>query len=97
MVSKDAIVAKELNAFITGFSFVDKSLEDHIYASLSQPPIRIINKNGSDNEMDFTVECPNCKKAGDWRRSNARRCTNLFRCSSTRHKSSYDAYYLKIM
>lgn len=63
MVSKDAIVAKELNAFITGFSFVDKSLEDHIYASLSQPPIRIINKNGSDNEMDFTVECPNCKKA----------------------------------
>ena len=53
-------VAKGLNQAITGKRFVNKDTNKYIYASLSQPPIRIINKNNSDDELDFTVECPNC-------------------------------------
>lgn len=56
----DNMSAKLLNKLIMGKDFVDKSLNDYIYASLSQPPIKIINKNNSNDEMDFTVECPNC-------------------------------------
>lgn len=52
--------AKLLNKSIMGEQFIDKSLNDYIYASLSQPPIKIIDKNNSDDEMDYTVECPNC-------------------------------------
>lgn len=52
--------AKGLNQAVTGEKFVDKDTNKYIYASLSQPPIRIINKNNSDDELDFTVECPNC-------------------------------------
>lgn len=57
---KKNMVAKVLSATITGDQFVDKDLENYIYASLSKPPIKIINKNDSDDELDFTVECPNC-------------------------------------
>ena len=37
-----------------------KNVDEYIYASLSQPPIKIIDKNGSNDDLDFTVECPNC-------------------------------------
>ncbi len=57
---KQQLTAKMLNAAIMGDKFENKSLDDYIYASLSQPPIKIIDKNGSDDELDFTVECPNC-------------------------------------
>ena len=57
---KEDIVGKILNACITGEKFVNKDLNDYIYASLSQPPIKIINKNGSKDELNYTVECPNC-------------------------------------
>lgn len=53
-------VAKFINKEVMGSEFVDKDLDKYIYASLSQPPIKILNKNGSNDEMDFTVECPNC-------------------------------------
>ena len=53
-------MAKALNFAVTGDKFVNKDTEGYIYASLSQPPIRIIDKNDSDNELDYTVECPNC-------------------------------------
>lgn len=59
-MKKEALFAKILNARVTGKNFVDKSLNNYIYASLSQPPIKIIDKNNSDDELDYTVECPNC-------------------------------------
>ena len=55
-------VYKELNRTITGNKFVDKNEYEYIYASLSQPPIKIVNKNGSNDELDYTVECPNCHR-----------------------------------
>lgn len=57
---KQQLMAKMLNASITENNFEDKSLDEYIYASLSQPPIKIINKNNSNDELDYTVECPNC-------------------------------------
>jgi len=54
------MVAKLLNFSITGKNFVNRDLDNYIYASLSQPPIKIIDKNESDDELDYTVECPNC-------------------------------------
>lgn len=56
----EAKSAKDLNRLITGKNFVDKDENDYLYASLSQPPIRIVDKNDSDDELDYTVECPNC-------------------------------------
>lgn len=53
---------KLLNRAVTGNKFIDKNEDEYIYASLSQPPIKIIDKNGSDNEFDYTVECPNCHR-----------------------------------
>lgn len=52
--------AKLLNLIVTQEKFVNKNTDEYIYASLSQPPIKIVNKNNSDNELDYTVECPNC-------------------------------------
>ena len=54
------LVAKMLNATVTGNKFVDKNIDEYIYASLSQPPIKIIDKCNSDDELDYIVECPNC-------------------------------------
>ena len=47
-----------LNQMITGQKFKDP--DEWLYTSLSQPPIKVIDKNGSDDEMEWTVECPNC-------------------------------------
>lgn len=54
--------SKVLNHLVTGNKFVDKDTSEYIYASLSQPPIKIIDKHNSTDELDFTVECPNCGK-----------------------------------
>lgn len=56
-------IAKKLNNLLTREKFVDEDCNKYIYASLTQPPIKIIDKNGSKDELDFTVECPNC---GHW-------------------------------
>ena len=40
-----------------------KDLDNYIYASLSQPPIKILDKRNSNDELDFIVECPNCHSA----------------------------------
>lgn len=53
-------VYKGLNKMVSGDNFVEKDENDYIYASLSQPPIKIVNKNNSNNIFDYTVECPNC-------------------------------------
>lgn len=54
-------IGKLLNKLITQEKFDDKPLDEYIYASLSQPPIKIIDKRGSSDELDYIVECPNCK------------------------------------
>lgn len=59
-MKKEQLIAKCLNAQITNKNFIDKDLDNYIYASLSQPPIKIIDKCGSDDELDYIVECPNC-------------------------------------
>lgn len=56
----EQLFAKDLNKQVMQGRFEDKDINEYIYASLSQPPIKIINKNGSDDELDYTVECPNC-------------------------------------
>ena len=61
MNSEEQNLARFLNYMVTGKNFEDKNLNEYLYASLSQPPIKIVDKNGSDNSLDFTVECPNCK------------------------------------
>lgn len=58
---KSEVISKMLNAAVTGSKFVNRSLDEYIYASLSQPPIKIIDKRGSNDELDYIVECPNCK------------------------------------
>ena len=63
MMNNDKIFAKALNCLVTGNNFVNKSPDDYIYASLSQPPIKILDKRGSDDELDYIVECPNCHSA----------------------------------
>ena len=50
-----------LNSLVMEDNFEDKDLDNYIYASLSQPPIKIIDKRNSTNELDYIVECPNCK------------------------------------
>lgn len=53
--------AKVLNALVTQNKFENKDLDNYLYASLSQPPLKVIDKCGSDDEMDWIVECPTCK------------------------------------
>lgn len=55
-------VYKELNRAVTGSKFINKNEDEYLYASLSQPPIKIVDKNGSNDELDYTVECPNCHR-----------------------------------
>lgn len=59
-MKNQAVVAKMINHKVTGNRFIDKPVDEYIYASLSQPPVKIIDKCGSDDEMDYIVECPNC-------------------------------------
>lgn len=62
-MEREQIIAKMLNCSVTGDKFVDKDLDNYIYASLSQPPIKILDKRNSNDELDFIVECPNCHSA----------------------------------
>lgn len=54
------LMAKDINRSLLGPRFVDKSIDEYIYASLTQPPIKIIDKRGSNDELEYIVECPNC-------------------------------------
>ena len=53
-------LAKYLNSQVMGKEFVNKSTDEYIYASLSQPPIKIIDKCNSTNRYNYIVECPCC-------------------------------------
>lgn len=59
-MNKEQTMAKAINSAITGKKFVNKDLDNYIYASLSKPPIKIVDKNDSNDELNYTVECPNC-------------------------------------
>lgn len=58
------VVAKALNTNIRDAhdEYLEnyKDPDDWLYASLSQPPIRVVDKHGSDDDLDWDVECPNC-------------------------------------
>ena len=62
-MNKEDYLSKILNAYVTGSKFQDEDLNNYIYASLSQPPIKILDKKGSTDKLDFIVECPNCHSA----------------------------------
>lgn len=57
------LFAKVLNALVTREKFENKDLDNYIYASLSQAPIKILDRRNSDDELDYIVECPNCHNA----------------------------------
>lgn len=59
-MKKEQYYAKCLNATVMGQKFENKDLDEYLYASLSQPPIKIIDKCGSNDELDYIVECPTC-------------------------------------
>lgn len=58
MSKRTRLQGAALNQMVTGQKF--KNPDEWLYSSLSQPPIKVIDKNGSDDELDWTVECPNC-------------------------------------
>ena len=53
--------ARMLNIMVRQTVDTDKDIDNYLYASLSQPPIKIIDKRNSDDTLDYIVECPNCK------------------------------------
>lgn len=57
---KEQLIGKAMNKAITGNKFQDKNIYEYLYASLSQPPIKIIDRCDSEDEMNYIVECPNC-------------------------------------
>lgn len=53
-------IAKSLNKMIMGDRFEDKDIDNYIYASLSQPPLEVVDKHNSNNIFDWDVVCPTC-------------------------------------
>lgn len=49
-----------LNHSVRGDRYEWKNPNDWLHASLSQPPIRVLNKHDTDDELAWDVECPNC-------------------------------------
>lgn len=39
-----------------------KDPNEYLFASLTQPPLKVVKKYDSDDEMKWDVECPNCGK-----------------------------------
>ena len=63
MITIREVIGKNINKLVTKDKFIDKPLEQYLYASLSQPPIKILDKRDSLDELDYIVECPNCHRA----------------------------------
>lgn len=53
------LLAGMLNQAVTGRKFHGPDKME-LYASLTQPPIKVVDKHDTDDEMEWTVECPNC-------------------------------------
>ena len=47
MITIREVIGKNINKLVTKDKFIDKPLEQYLYASLSQPPIRILDKKDS--------------------------------------------------
>ncbi len=58
----DRLSYMALNKMVTRKYSEWKDPDDYIYASISQPPIKVVNKFHTDDEMEWDVECPNCNK-----------------------------------
>ena len=58
-MKKDRAIYKLLNEIVSS-SPEDKDPNDYIYGSLTQPPLKVVNKHNIDDEMKWDVECPNC-------------------------------------
>lgn len=61
MSQRERILFMSLNQKIRG-KVEDKNPNDYLYASLSQPPIEVVDKHNSDDELLWDVKCPNCGK-----------------------------------
>ncbi len=59
-------LAEALNRAITNRKFIDRENGDYLYVSLTQPPIKVVDRHNSDDELDWTVECPNCGRKVDY-------------------------------
>lgn len=51
-----------LNCLVLQKNFKLLNPDDYIYASMSQPPIRVLDKHNTDDAFKWDVECPNCKR-----------------------------------
>ena len=80
MSKTDRLSYMALNKMVMGKDFEWKDPDDYIYASLSQPPVKVVKKIG-DDEMDWDVECPNCHKAVNYGRHIFMEAGQLF-CDS---------------
>lgn len=60
MSLSDRVTWAALNSRVMEDKFEYKNPNDWLYASLSQPPIKVLDKHATDDEMAWDVECPNC-------------------------------------
>ena len=58
------LLGAAFNQLVTGEKFKDP--DEFVYSSLSQPPLKVLDKHGTDDEMEWTVECPNCGAAANY-------------------------------
>lgn len=61
MSKREREFSKALNKVVVGTDFQEENTNKYLYASLSQPPIKVIDTKNSDDEFEWIVECPNCK------------------------------------
>ena len=61
MSLKDRLVNQILYMKVSGEAEV-KNPNDYIFSSLTNPPLKVVNRHGTDDEMEWDVECPNCNK-----------------------------------
>lgn len=60
MSLSDRVTWAALNHSVRGYRYEWKNPNDWLHVSLSQPPIRVLNKHDTDDELAWDVECPNC-------------------------------------
>ena len=63
MSKQERLKCMALNALVRHDKFEWADPDNCIFASMSQPPIRVLDKHDTDDELKWTVECPNCKRA----------------------------------
>lgn len=56
----DRLMNRAIVKRIAGDKFQSRNPNEYLYPSLTQPPVKVLQHNGTDNELEWTVECPNC-------------------------------------